>query len=267
MGRKRNKGKARRVAKAKAREEAERRGDDYQTANSGRQSLSSLMQRQLQIGEKKCMHGFDPPSDDNVHSFISALHLSFIKAARSGDRTFQDCLIRAKNVTLNEFAKVWNDLAKMEMAISHLLYSGTKAILAAEDRVARDFATFARFFEQHIAFQLKQTQALYNWIKIEQTYFSDDHTLVKFFWKRIPCSCLDDKYKEVKHIPKMGTCYNKQCSVPSRFVERRKAKYCSRCRDATYCSRECQVADWRMHKPNCDNNAALIAEFEAKRQE
>ena len=152
------------------------------------------------------------------------------------------------------------------MTISHLLYSGTKAILAAEDRVARDFATFARIFEQHIAVDLKQTQALQNWIKVEETYYGDDHILVKFFRHRIPCCCLDEKYEEVKHIPKMGTCYNKQCSIPGRFVERSKTKCCSRCRRATYCSRECQVAAWGTHKPYCDNYAAIIAEFEEKRQ-
>ena len=59
MGRKRNKGKARRAAKAKAREEeeAERRGgdDDYQTTNPCEQSLLNelLLQSKVQYSRWK----------------------------------------------------------------------------------------------------------------------------------------------------------------------------------------------------------------------
>ena len=54
MGRKRNKGKARRAAKGKVEEEeAERRGDDddYQATNPCEQSLSEQMQ-QVKVGDK-----------------------------------------------------------------------------------------------------------------------------------------------------------------------------------------------------------------------
>ena len=59
MGRKRNQGKARRAAKAKAREDADEGKENKQTANSLEQSLEAQVQ-QLQIGEdeEKCTHGF-----------------------------------------------------------------------------------------------------------------------------------------------------------------------------------------------------------------
>ena len=266
MGRKRNKGKARRAAKAKAREEAGEMENNDPAANSSEQSLSALM-RQLQIDEQKCRHGlFDPSISTDITQFVNAFHLSFREVLLCGDRTFATCLVEAKRATWDEFAALWNDSTKMEMARSFYLCMGTQAILDNIYNVARESAAIARYFEQFIAVNLKQSQALVTWPKIGQTYYGDDHTLVKFFRHRILCSCLDKKYEDVKHIPKMGHCYNPQCSIPGRKVERSKTKYCSRCRCATYCCRKCQEAHWTEHKPACDVCAATIAKFEAKQQ-
>ena len=271
MGRKRNQGKARRAAKAKAREEAGESNNNQVMTDGPGQSLSAhLRQLQLQADEgeggKKCTHGIDPlPSRHNsVVKFMCAIQYSFIKGVRCGDRSLSDCLIAAKNAALDEFADIRDDPTKLEVAMACFLYVGTDALLEGNYDDARVKATFARYIEQYIAVMLKQTQALPNWQKIEYTYEADLHTLVKFFRHRIPCSCLDEKYEEVKHITKMGHCWNPQCSIPDRTVERSKAKYCSRCRSVTYCSRECQVADWTEHKPYCDRDAARIAEFEAE---
>ena len=266
MGRKRNQGKARRAAKAKAREDADKRKENNQTANSLEQSLSAQT-RHLQIGddEEKCTHGLSGLLiSTDISQFMTALYSSFKEVLRGDDRLISNCLIRARKATMNEFAAVWNDLAKMEIAMSCLLSMGTQAMLDGNYGDVRDFATFTRYFEQYIAVVLKKTQALPNWPKIGDTYEADLHTLVKFYRHRIPCSCLDEKYEEVKHITKMGFCYNRRCSAPGRRVERSKAKYCSRCRCATYCSRECQVAHWSRHKFECDNDAAIKAKFDAK---
>ena len=277
MGRKRNQGKARKAAKAKAREEADERGNNNnnnQTTNNG-PGQSSLMMRQLQLqadgANTTCRHGFDPLSvstDIFVRSFqfVPAFQKSFDEAAKRGGLSFSNNLVDAKNATWDEYADVWTDLAKMEMALSVCFCSGTDAILGNNCQAAVMYAADARYFEQHIAVEVKQTQALYNWPKVCDTYEADLHTLVKFFRHRIPCSCLDEKYQEVKHITKKGCCYNAKCSTPVNRVERSKTKYCSRCRSATYCSRECQVADWTTHAPFCDNGATLIAKFQARQQ-
>ena len=280
MGRKRNQGKARRAAKVKAREEAvqqEASGNNNPTANNERQQLLSAEQessitnelllaclvQQLPPG-KICSHGFNPYSEykDICLDFISRFSRAFDESSGS----ISACLIDAKNATLDEFSDVWNDSAKMKIAISIHLCNGAQEVLENKYDNACEHATFAHYFEQHIAVELKQSQALVNWPKVGDTYDSDEHTLVKFLRRRIPCSCLDEKYEEAKHITKMGFCWNTHCSIPDRFVRRSMTKYCSRCRCATYCSRECQVADWTMHKTYCDNDAAIIAEFEAKQQ-
>ena len=281
MGRKRNQGKARRAARAKAREEAIEREknnplsdeaderDNNQATTVGQdQSLLSAQMRQLQVREE-CKHGFDHPfasTDDVILQFVSIFMESFDKAIERGDGSVLDCLFDAKNATSDEFSTVWSDSAKMEMAMSFYLFFGTQQYLGGYSGDAREAATIARYFEQHIAVELKQTQALCNWTKVEDTYYADEHTLVKFFRHRIPCSCLAEKYDEVKSITKIGLCYNPQCSIPGRKVERSKTMYCSRCRCISYCSRECQIAGWKIHKPSCDVCAATIAKFEVKQQ-
>ena len=273
MGRKRNKGKARRAAKAKAREEAATQTgsghNNDRAATLPEQSLAAQMrQLQLQLRDKECKHGlFDPDSTNNIHiQFINAFNSSLIDALRSDCSPVSGCLVHARSATLDEFSNVWKDSAKLEIVTSCCICLGAEATLEGRGYIVRLFATVARFFEQYIAVELRQSQALPKWPKVEDTYHADDHTLVKFFWKRIPCSCLDEKYNEVKSITKLSICYYPECSTGVK-VERSKAKYCSRCRCAAYCSRECQKADWSFHKSACDNFAAMIAEFEAKRHE
>ena len=81
------------------------------------------------------------------------------------------------------------------------------------------------------------------WAKVVELLSADDHTVVQFFRKRIPCSCLDEKYKEVKSVKKMGLCRNPNCSLPDHGrVERSKMFSCARCGNVNYCSVECQRA-------------------------
>jgi len=137
--------------------------------------------------------------------------------------------------------------------------------MLGDNDAAWDSAIFARFLEQYAAIRFKQTQAVFNWSKIiVLTQIVDEHTVVKFYRRRIPCTCLDKKYVEVKSITKMGICYNLQCNFLDRMVERSKTMYCSRCRCVTYCSREYQKAHWPMHKIQCDKFVDIIEEFEAK---
>eukprot|EP00984_Skeletonema_dohrnii_P001339 scaffold418_cov92-Skeletonema_dohrnii-CCMP3373.AAC.2 len=284
MGRKRNQGKARKAAKARAEEreavEEERGNDTNQMAETRQQSLAVQMQ-QLEIGAAsmpisfdttKCRHGFDK-IDNMCIDFVFAFRKVFFEG---GSADISNCLIAADDAAMDKFADVWNDSTKMETAISFLLSMGTQHVLDGKYDHGRNFATFARYFEQHVAVKLHQTQALMHWPKLYETYLAsyssnengyipaDMHTLVKFFRKRIPCCCLDAKYEEVKATAKMGLCFNLQCKF--RRVERCKTMYCSRCRSVTYCSPECQEAHWSQHKPVCDAKAAIRAKFDAEQQ-
>ena len=246
MGRKRNQGKARKAAKEKAREE---------------KAIDLVAKRMQQL---PCRHGAELLSLKELRNCVEFVLLFTDRFYACGPQ-LPKRLSEAKNATWDEYADVWEDSTKLEIMITYLLCDGTEAILSDKrlDR-ARICATIARYFEQHIAVILKQTQALPNLPKLEDTYKADEHTLVNFFRRRIPCCCLDVRHEDVKSITKMGHCYNPQCSIPGRRMERSKTKYCSRCRNITYCSRECQEAIWSRHKSSCDHFAAMKAEFDAK---
>ena len=241
--------------------------DEKYTANGdGVNQEQMLTVRQQPLDEVPCKHGGDALALLKGDSFrlVNAFRDSFLST--EGGFSLTDRLKGAEASTWDDFFDVWDDSAKMEIAISCSLFAGAQCILIGNEDVAREIATVARYFEQHIAVRLKQTQALFHLPKISEANSADDHTLVKFFRRRIPCSCLDEKYEEVKHITKMGRCFNPQCKLANRRTARSNTMYCSRCRYVTYCSRECQEARWSNHKPLCDELAAMIAKFEAKQQ-
>ena len=89
--------------------------------------------------------------------------------------------------------------------------------------------------------------------KLVKFHTADEHTLCSYFRNRIPCSCLDKKYKEVKSVVKKDMCWNTKCKKPNRFeIDSESMLTCSGCRQACYCSSECQEIDWRArHKKTC----------------
>ena len=108
------------------------------------------------------------------------------------------------------------------------------------------------------------TKATPCWTKLFELDGSDDHTLFSNYRKQISSSCLDEKYKEVKSVKKMGFCYNVSCSLPGRKVERSKMFRCTRFLHANYRSVECKKADWKRHKKCCDEMKANSV-FHAKK--
>jgi hypothetical protein len=158
----------------------------------------------------------------------------------------------AYRATREEYADAWSSAAVMECVSVCFLNEGTEYLLEGNNKAASHYASLAYCFEQHITCNLRRERLTMSWAKMNELYFDpDEHTLVSFFKKRISCSCLDSKYKEVKSLKKLGICYNFNCPHPGRKVERSLTKCCSLCRRVNYCSRECQVENWNVHRLYC----------------
>ncbi len=165
--------------------------------------------------------------------------------------------------TREDYADMWNSSSVLENMSSIFLVLGTEYLLRGYKKAASNYASLAYCFEQHIACNLLKERLTMNWPKINELFFDpDEHTLVSFFKKRITCSCLDEKYKQVKSVKKLGLCYNINCPHLGRKVERSLTKCCSLCRRVNYCSRECQVDNWNLHQLYChkyvEKDAAAI---------
>jgi hypothetical protein len=161
-----------------------------------------------------------------------------------------DCLVAGIKGMTEKCSDVLSVPNAMKLFRSYCLGMGTVAALDGKDDSARIYASAASFFEQMIA--MRETKAVIDFAKLNELTCADEHSLVQFFRKRIPCSCLDEKYKEVRHITKVGICWNPQCKLPDRTrVKRSGMVYCVQCRLVNYCSRECQEVNWPNHKEAC----------------
>eukprot|EP00984_Skeletonema_dohrnii_P031519 scaffold24068_cov139-Skeletonema_dohrnii-CCMP3373.AAC.1 len=139
MGRKRNQGKARKAAKAKAEEEAKE--SNNQVMNQQRQSLAD----RLQIGDgnsTKCYHGFEKMnkiSRDITAKFTEAFQACF----QRGSNGILGKLIAAGNATIEEFVDVWTDSSKLKSVVLLFLSLGAQHILHDDYVRARDCAIYA----------------------------------------------------------------------------------------------------------------------------
>jgi hypothetical protein len=194
------------------------------------------------VATEECKHGFVDLSQD-YKSFVNEFFDGF----------YSDCPGFEAAVEATKHHDIWADSSELERARLFFLAYGTNLILGGNLKVARVIASMGYYFENYIKVHFAKTRAVFDWMKIWELHNDrcDEHTLVSFFNKRIPCSCLRDKYKEVKYITKTGICYNKKCSLPRRVVERNAMMNCGRCLQVTYCSKQCQRHNWPEHKSEC----------------
>lgn len=272
--RKKINGRARRAA---AKTKAERTKDDQPAANQNQPLRGQLQMNEdttIREGTVRCNHGLVPShyhwnsreefliTTTNMKRIVTGFLKAFVQEFDGAGGDF----LAAYHATKIQFANVWNDLSKMEFVVSFLVSSGTSKALEGKIKIASKFAALSSYFEQYVQVDLLNTRAFPGWAKIKELYSADVHTLVSFLRRRIPCFCLDEKYKEVRSIPKIGLCCNSECPLPGGMTERSLTMCCSRCRAANYCSRECQVAAWQGHKGECAFYADLKSKFESEHE-
>ena len=261
--RKKAKGKARKAAKEAKAKEGESRALVAVAANQRQEESVEAQMQQLEINAtSKCLHGSRPFSGD-MHICLEFINVFTEVYVESNTDGLSESFNLAFDGTEEKYADVYDYM--LETVISMILFIGTQYILDGKNDVARLYASFASYFNEIVAVSYHETKAVPSWTKIGELSGGDDHTLISYYRKHIPCSCLDEKYKEVKSIKKMGRCYNSNCNLPGGRVEKGKMLSCNRCRHTNYCSVECQKADWKRHKENCDNIAEKKDAFKSER--
>ena len=238
--RKRNKGQARK-AKVKSTTSADK--------------LSHRI-RNLSLGElTRCRHGAKEVPDE-CHRFINTFYQEWSKSPAKDDDT--PPLMRAVATTLMEFQEVWRNKIYLEAVKAHLVSHGTEMILQSEfNDAALELAcaiiTMDNYDPDSFSRTLRQPLPDKEYMKNRDLSQGCGRSLVQFYSKRIPCSCLDKKYAALKAQRKTGVCtYCEQRKEHSRLM------MCSQCRRQQYCSKECQVAHWTSHKEECEEYSGKL---------
>ena len=79
-------------------------------------------------------------------------------------------------------------------------------------------------------------------------HVENEYATAKFLHENLPCNCLKDLKRRLKHSPRLSRCMNCKCA---KVLLSKRMKVCGGCQNAFYCSETCQKADWGKHKVFC----------------
>jgi len=124
---------------------------------------------------------------------LSSFSLEFLHECGATGGTIGRKLQAAYKATKEMHRHVWEDPINMEYTTALFLAMGTQQVIIGNYKAAMLHAAIAYCFEQHVSTSLRghgNCKAM-NWPKVNELFYDpDQHTLVSFFRKRIPCSCL-----------------------------------------------------------------------------
>ena len=199
-----------------------------------------------------CTHGWNPseyPPGHDCHKFIEAV-VEMIQNEEPFDETF--CEINRHPTLRNSVSINW--------IVSAFNAIGTELVLqgAPVSCLGLEVIAHSETLNQYLLAKVHKIQPAMNCSRILDLQHADMRRSVSYMKKRIPCSCLDAKYKEVKSLPKKSV-----CSKCAKKVGLSSLMSCESCRKAHYCSKACQEGEWKFHKVECkiwkkwhDNNGS-----------
>mmetsp|Transcript_31853 Transcript_31853/g.66954 ORF Transcript_31853/g.66954 Transcript_31853/m.66954 type:complete len:261 (-) Transcript_31853:241-1023(-) len=256
--RKRDKGKARRAkANATTANDDGRQQQLYQqpARQDDEQQFCRLINTMSLEEEKRCDHGYPPVPDDDIcgrwmvsfkhalttlidgDDFGSRAHdptssfTEIIVQIEEGGESLSDAYLIAENLkrTTMYLASLGTDYF-LQRPFWHLEMAG---IVATGILVIENFDEFVSNGHTFISM-------------LQDLVGGGERALTRYFSKRINCSCLKERYAQLRDQPKVSLC--SQCFQETLI---KKLMMCTRCRGVHYCSEECQTAHWPEHKRFC----------------
>ena len=228
---------SRKKAKGKARKKAAAAAARQQEIPRSNIVGTWLSQQSAEING--CRHGCSLlPEGHDVSKLIKTFYECWDDA--SHDRLTGEIVVEAIKKTHNKYPGVWSDRTNRELATARLVSDGTHLLLSGVDagkHIAGAVAVAIHCLPANGCLDLSSK------LKIVDMLEGCERSVLQFYSKRIPCSCLDDKYSRSKSKPKVGVCFH--CKQRK---EHCKLMVCARCKSAQYCSQKCQALDWPSHK-------------------
>jgi hypothetical protein len=249
MGKKREKGKARKAKAAAAAQLAATQEVPVNARASAQHAMVGFQEWRIwtMVGPTQgCNHGCPvlPAPDHAVSLFMDDL---WAGVQKSPDSRF----------VLDKFdnhRQVWDNATLRKLALDIVVSIGTNFIILDKDhhgiKFASRLAVTIFLLEQYNGngkdgFLLAIHQAS---LVAGDVKWGGEREGIRYYLKRIDCTCLKAKYSLVK---KLQPTRISKCSTCNQMKVRSSMMLCERCRVFQYCSKECQAADWPIHKCHC----------------
>jgi hypothetical protein len=253
MGRKREKGKARKAkATAAAQLAATQQFSPVNARALAQHAMVGFQEWRIwtMVGPTQgCNHGCPvlPAPDHAVSLFMDDLW------AHAGAQESPDRFILGK---FDNHRQVWDNATLRKLALDIVVSIGTNYIILDKDHHGIKLAgrlAVTIFLLEHYNGNGKQN---FHVAVCKATLVADDvkwggeREGIRFYLKRISCTCLKAKYSLVKKLQPTRT---SGCVICKQIKVRSSMMLCGRCKLTQYCSKECQAADWPIHKCECRN--------------
>lgn len=172
---------------------------------------------------------------------VATFMYTYIEAIKKDEKE-----LGAVNLTQENHPEVWEDERMRKMVINIFCSMGTNAFLKGDMFHAMDLATVVILLEKYDGEDY--FTALTGNLSVNEDNLSisggEEIDVICFFKKRIPCSCLNEKYSHFNQFQKRGS----KCEKCREKKNCKTLMTCNGCRSVHYCSRDCQVLDWPDHR-------------------
>lgn len=205
-----------------------------------------------------CNHGcppLPPPGHPVAKLFDAFIHREEENLNRPMDYVMSDEFVRHR--------EVFDDATLRQMVISIMLTMGVNLILNDHDMgLVAVYASYILHIETYgcvgnASVVHATSAALWRSRRLEIDIHQGgwERDVIRFFIKRITCSCLTATYSQAK--VSQPTIMGK-CDYCDKKRERRTLMLCERCKRVQYCCTACQADDWPDHKDRCKDFSNLL---------